>query len=90
MTQAYLGTLITVNEDGTFEIPQDKLSTAGIEPGKQIEILSSSDGLFIRLAEGFCVLCGKNGNLEEINGNKFCTTCLENTYQKAKQVRASV
>lgn len=77
MKQAYLGTLVTVGSDGVIPIPMDKLATAGITSDSQVEVFATHNEVTIRLADGFCAFCNKNGNLREISENKICNDCVK-------------
>lgn len=38
----FLGVLVVVGEDGTIQVPLDKLQTAGIKPNSKVEIFSDN------------------------------------------------
>jgi bifunctional DNA-binding transcriptional regulator/antitoxin component of YhaV-PrlF toxin-antitoxin module len=81
----FLGVLVTVGEDGTIKIPLDKLETAGIEIGEQVEIFSNNEFLFIRAVNQFCDVCGINGNMTQLGNLKMCQNCIQALYERAKQ-----
>ncbi|MEK4500000.1 AbrB/MazE/SpoVT family DNA-binding domain-containing protein [Bacillus sp. FSL R12-0069] len=73
----FLGVLVVVREDGTIQVPLDKLQTAGIKPNSKVEIFSDNSNLFIRTAEKFCDICGVNTNTTKIGNQEICKDCLE-------------
>jgi bifunctional DNA-binding transcriptional regulator/antitoxin component of YhaV-PrlF toxin-antitoxin module len=84
----FLGVLATVGEDGTIKIPLDKLETAGIEVGEQVEIFSNGEYVFIRAINQFCDICGINGNMTQIGNLKMCRSCIQALHEKAQQTNA--
>jgi bifunctional DNA-binding transcriptional regulator/antitoxin component of YhaV-PrlF toxin-antitoxin module len=81
----FLGVLTTVEEDGYIKIPLDKLETAGIEIGEQVEVFSNNEYLFIRAINQFCDVCGINGNMKQIGNLKMCNNCIQALSEQAKQ-----
>jgi bifunctional DNA-binding transcriptional regulator/antitoxin component of YhaV-PrlF toxin-antitoxin module len=81
----FLGVLATVGEDGTIKIPLDKLETAGIEVGEQVEIFSNGEYVFIRATNQFCDICGINGNMKQVGNLKICNSCLKVISEQAQQ-----
>lgn len=81
----YLGVLITVEEGGYIKIPLDKLETAGIEIGEQVEVFSNNEYLFIRAINQFCDVCGINGNMKQIGNLKMCNNCIQTLKEQFKQ-----
>lgn len=84
----FLGVLVTVGDDGTIKIPLDKLETAGIEPGEQVEIFSNDEFVFIRATNQFCDVCGINGNMTQIGNLKMCRNCIRALHEQAQQTNA--
>jgi bifunctional DNA-binding transcriptional regulator/antitoxin component of YhaV-PrlF toxin-antitoxin module len=82
----YLGVLVTVGENGTITIPLDKLETAGIEVGEQVEIFSNSEYVFIRAANQTCDVCGANGNVIQVGNLKMCYNCIKTLNEQAAAI----
>jgi bifunctional DNA-binding transcriptional regulator/antitoxin component of YhaV-PrlF toxin-antitoxin module len=86
----YLGVLVTVGENGTITIPLDKLETAGIEVGEQVEVLSNGEFVFLRAVNQVCDVCGTNGNMTQIGNLKMCRNCIMTLHEQAEAISENI
>ena len=71
------GIVRNIDELGRIVIPMEIRKGMGISSSDPIEIFVENENIILRKHRDFCCICGKGDTDKELNGKKFCQTCLD-------------
>lgn len=71
------GIVRKLDELGRIVIPKELRTTYGIKEGDPIEIMTTEDGILLKLYRPGCSCCNTVSGLIEINGIRLCADCIQ-------------
>lgn len=82
------GIVRKVDELGRIVLPKELRRTLdirakdGAKDGTPLEIFIDGESIILRKYQASCIFCGEAKDVQEIEGKKICTSCIEKIKQK--------
>ena len=77
MTSKVTGTIRKVDDLGRIVLPKEQRNQLGINEGTALSISAEGDKLTLKIAEHYCALCSKTGELIDLSGKNICGSCIQ-------------
>ena len=71
------GIVRKLDELGRITIPKELRTTYELSEGDPIEIMTTEDGILLKLYRPGCSYCNTVSNLVEVNGIRLCANCIQ-------------
>lgn len=71
------GIVRKLDELGRITIPKELRTTYGLSEGDPIEIMTTEDGILLKMYRPGCSCCNAVSNLVEVNGIRLCADCIQ-------------
>lgn len=81
------GIVRRIDDLGRFVIPMELRRHLGIDEGDPLEVYLSGEHIVIAKYSESCRLCGQIEGVADVDGVKFCNTCLRKVLEAAEDVQ---